>query len=114
LSPSRQQSLLTRLARSAAIEGRLRGGAVVKLAGVRANEEAASMVLGLLQETWPGRSDLFIQASENLLSRSGSADAWTERIVLGLRGLLDGPRDKLSSAAEADLLRLLSLYGGSD
>ena len=114
LSPRRQQSLLTRLAHSAAIEGRLRGGAVVKLAGVRANEDAASMVLGLLQETWPGRSDLFIQASENLLSRSGSADAWTERIVLGLRGLLDEPRDKLSSAAEADLLRLLSLYGGSD
>ena len=87
---------------------------MVKLAGVRADEEAASMVLGLLQEAWPGRSDLFIQASENLLSRSGSADAWTERIVLGLRGLLDGPRDKLSSAAEADLLRLLSLYGGPD
>ena len=114
LSPSRQQGLLTRLARSAAIEGRLRGGAVVKLAGVRADEEVASLVLGLLQETWPGRSDLFIQASENLLSRSGSADEWTERIVLCLRRLLDGPRDKLSSAVEADLLRLLSLYGGPD
>ena len=114
LSPSRQQGLLTRLARSAAIEGRLGGGAVVKLAGVRADEETASMVLGLLQEDWPGRSDLFIQASENLLSRGGLADEWTERIVLGLRGLLDGPRDKLSSAAEADLSRLLALYGGSD
>ena len=114
LSPSRHRGLLTLLARSAAIEGRLGGGAVVKLAGVRADEETASMVLGLLQETWPGRSDLFIQASENLLSRGGLADEWTERIVLGLRGLLDGPRDKLSSAAEADLSRLLALHGGSD
>ena len=86
---------------------------MVKLAGVRADEETASMVLGLLQETWPGRSDLFIQASENLLSRGGLADEWTERIVLGLRGLLDGPRAKLSPAAEADLSRLLALYGGS-
>ena len=114
LSPSRQQGLLTRLARSAAIEGRLGGGAVVKLAGVRADEETASMVLGLLQEAWPGRCDLFIQASENLLSRGGLADEWSERIVLGLRGLLDGPRDKLSAAAKADLSRLLALYGGSD
>jgi len=111
LSPRRHQGLLTLLARSAAIEGRLSGGAVVKLAGVRADEETVSMVLGLLQETWPDRFDLFIQASENLLSRSGPADTWTERIVLGLRGLLDEPRDKLSSAAEADLLRLLALYG---
>lgn len=114
LSPSRHQGLLTMLARSAAIEGRLSGGAVVKLAGVRADEETVSMVLGLLQETWPGRSDLFIQASENLLSRSGPAAAWTERIVMGLRGILDGPRERLSSAAQADLLRLLALYGGSD
>ena len=87
---------------------------MVKLAGARADEETVSMVLGLLQETWPDRFDLFIQASENLLSRSSPADVWTERIVLGLRGLFDEQRDKLSSAAEADLLRLLALYGGSD
>ena len=114
LSPSRHRGLLTLLARSAAIEGRLSGGAVVKLAGARADEETVSMVLGLLQETWPDRFDLFIQASENLLSRSSPADVWTERIVLGLRGLFDEQRDKLSAAAEADLLRLLALYGGSD
>ena len=110
LSTSAHASLLERLVRSGSIEARLRGGAIVKLAGARADEEIADRVLWLLEGSWPGRRDLFVQAAENLLSGSGPGDPWMARITLRLSGLLEKCRDELSPVVKDDLRRVLSRY----
>ena len=110
LSPRAHAGVLERLIRSEAIGSRLRGGAVVKLAGARADEEMASMVLALLDGSWPGRRDLFVQAAENLLSGGRPADPWFTRIVLRLESLLERCRDELPPAVKGDLERVLSQY----
>lgn len=110
LSTNAHANLLERLVRSGSIEARLRGGAIVKLAGARADEEIAGRVLWLLEGSWPGRRDLFVQAAENLLSGSGPGDPWMARITLRLSGLLERCRDELSPVVRDDLRRVLSRY----
>ena len=110
LSTRAHASLLERLVRSGSIEARLRGGAIVKLAGARADEEIAGRVLWLLEGSWPGRRDLFVQAAENLLSGSGPGEPWMARISLRLSGLLERCRDELSPVVKDDLRRVLSRY----
>ena len=110
LSPRVRQELLSRLAHSNEIEDWLRGAAVVKLAGIRASEATAALVLGLRRKEWPGHLDLFVQASENLLLKSAPSAPWVGAIVLQLEAISRDPGVELPDAVRADVARLLARY----
>lgn len=110
LSHKKHSGLLERLAFSVFPGGRLRAGAVVKLSGYRADEEIARAVLSLLADEEPGRMDLFVQASENLLIRSHPQAAWFGRIASALESLQVPQGGGLAGSVQADLSRVLGLY----
>lgn len=110
LNHKKHSGLLERIAFSDLPGGRLRAGAVVKLAGYRADEEIAQAVLSILEGQVPGRIDLFVQAAENLLNRSRPRDPWFNRTADALGNLLALYGGRLAGSVQADLVRVLELY----
>jgi len=110
LSHQQHSRLLERLAFSGSHNWRLQAGAVVKLSGYRADEEIAQAVLSLLAGGEPGRIDLFVQAAENLLARSGTQDSWFGPVADGLARSLFLQGDQLADPVREDLVRVLDLY----
>ncbi len=110
LSYQRHSRLLESLAFSGSYSWRLQAGAVVKISGYRADEEIAQAVLSLLEAREPGRVDLFVQAAENLLCRSGRGDSWFSPLADGLARSLFLEGDHLALPVRQDLVRVLELY----
>ena len=110
LSHQRHSRLLERLAFSGHHSWRLQAGAVVKLSGYRADEEIAQAVLSLPGGEEPGRIDLFVQAAENLLARSGTQDSWFGPVADGLARSLFLQGGQLADPVREDLVRVLDLY----
>lgn len=110
LSHQLHSRLLERLAFSGRHSWRLQAGAVVKLSGYRADEEIAQAVLFLPGGEEPGRIDLFVQAAENLLARSGTQDSWFGPVADGLARSLFLQGDQLADPVREDLVRVLDLY----
>lgn len=110
LSYQRHSRLLERLAFSGSHSWRLQAGAVVKLSGYRADEEIAQAVLSLPRGEGPGRIDLFVQAAENLLARSGVQDPWFAPVADELARSLFLQGDRQAGPVREDLVRVLELY----
>ena len=110
LSYQQHSLLLERLAFSGSHSWRLQAGAIVKLSGYRADEEIAQAVLSLPGGGEPGRIDLFVQAAENLLGRSGAQDPWLGPVADELARSLFLQGDQLADPVREDLVRVLDLY----
>ena len=83
---------------------------MVKLSGYRADEEIAQAVLSLLEGRESGSVDLFVQAAENLLCRSGREDSWFSPLADALARSLFLEGEHLTLPVRQDLVRVLELY----